>query len=143
LLVKRDEIIGLGGFGLTGDQEPMSKKVLRLRMPEQIVGCSMEEGDRRKVHDPEKIEDATEIDRAFCQAIGNFIPEEFVYIPMLSRGRVIAILYADNAVSQEPIKDLSAMEIFMIQAGLAMERALLERQLLSLKKGIESGDKNK
>ena len=142
LLVKRDEIIGLGGFGLTGDQEPMSKKVLRLRMPAN-VDAVWKRVIEEKCTILKKIEDATEIDRAFCQAIGNFIPEEFVYIPMLSRGRVIAILYADNAVSQEPIKDLSAMEIFMIQAGLAMERALLERQLLSLKKGIESGDKNK
>jgi CheY-like chemotaxis protein len=142
LLVKRGEIIGLGGFGLTGDQEPMSKKVVRLRMPTDVDATwkkVIEEKSPLLIN----FEDATDIDRSFCQAIGNFSPKEFVYIPMLSRGRVIAILYADNAVSNEPIKDLSAMEIFMIQAGLAMERALLERQLLSLKKGIESGDKNK
>lgn len=141
LLVKRDEIVGLGGFGATGDQEPMSKKVLRLKMPVNVE-ASWKKVIEGKATVVTKISDATPIDISFSQAIGNYTPKELIYIPMLSRGRVIAILYADNAVSNEPVNDLSPIEIFMIQAGLAMERAFLERQLLTLKKGIESGEKN-
>jgi hypothetical protein len=55
---------------------------------------------------------------------------------MISRGRVVALLYADNAISGDPLPDLSGIEIFMAQAGLAMEKALLERQLMHLKRSI-------
>jgi len=55
---------------------------------------------------------------------------------MISRGRVVAILYAGNALSGDLLPDLSGIEIFMAHAGLAMEKALLERQLMHLRKSI-------
>ena len=82
--------------------------------------------------------DAKEVDRDFHDAIGAYTPRTFVYIPMVSRGRVIAALYADNAVTNAAIPDISGMEIFMAQAGLAMEKALLERQLMTIKKGLRT-----
>jgi len=56
--------------------------------------------------------------------------------PMISRGRVVAILYADTALSGDLLPDLSGIEIFMAQADLAMEQALLEHQLMHLRKSI-------
>lgn len=141
LLVKKTEMVGLGGFGITGDNEPMSHKVARLRVPTG-VDASWKRIIEEKITIITMISDATELDHGFCQAIGTHTPAEFVQIPMVSRGRVIAMLYADNALSQEPLPDLSAIEIFMTQAGLAMERALLERQLLSFKKGLKQGEEN-
>jgi DNA-binding NarL/FixJ family response regulator len=139
LLVKKTEIIGLGGFGITGDQEPMSHKVARLKMPTNADAAWKKVIDERSTM-ISLMKDATTIDLNFCEAIGTHTPVEFAQIPMVSRGRVIAILYADNALSQEPLPDLSAIEIFMTQAGLAMERALLERQLLSFRKGLKQGE---
>lgn len=141
LLVKKTEMVGLGGFGITGDNEPMSHKVARLRVPTG-VDASWKRIIEEKTTIVTKINDAADLDRGFCQAIGTHTPAEFVQIPMVSRGRVIAMLYADNALSQEALPDLSAIEIFMTQAGLAMERALLERQLLSFKKGLKQGEEN-
>lgn len=139
LLVKRDEIIGLGGFGVTGDKETMSRKVARLKVPFN-ASKAWKKVIEEKATVVSKSEEETFADADFFHSIGPVIPKECVNIPMVSRGRVIAILYADNAVSGEPLPDLSAIEIFMIQAGIAMERALLERQLLSLKKGLKRGD---
>ncbi len=139
LLVKKDEIVGLGGFGVTGDKETMSKKVARLKVPltaSKAWKKVIEEKTTVILRGEKEIFE----DRDFFQSIGSVIPKECASIPMVSRGRVIAILYADNAVSGELLPDLSAIEIFMIQAGIAMERALLERQLLSLKKGLKRGD---
>jgi DNA-binding NarL/FixJ family response regulator len=136
LLVKKTEMIGLGGFGITGDQEPMSHKVARLRVPTNVDASWKRVIDERATAITQ-IKDATAIDHNFCDAIGTHTPTDFALIPMVSRGRVIALLYADNAVSQEAIPELSAIEIFMTQAGLAMERALLERQLLSFRKGLK------
>ncbi|MCX7830684.1 MAG: hypothetical protein N2445_06465, partial [Acidobacteria bacterium] len=138
LLVKRDEIIGLGGFGVTGDKETMSRKVSRLKVPVSASKSWQKVIDEKATVVSKNEEITSEAD--FYYSIGSVIPKECVNIPMVSRGRVIAILYADNAVSGEPLPDLSAIEIFMIQAGIAMERALLERQLLSLKKGLQRGE---
>jgi hypothetical protein len=55
---------------------------------------------------------------------------------MISRERVAAILYSDNTLSDDPLPDLSGIEILMAQAGLAMEKVLLERQLMHLRKSI-------
>ena len=137
-LVKKDEIIGLGGFGETGDREMMMQKVKRVRMPadaSSILGDSIRERSTFK----KESSGFSDVDRDFAEALGTFSPKEMVAIPMVSRGRVIAILYADNAVSSSPIPDISGIEIFMAQAGLAMEKALLERQLTSLKKSISTG----
>jgi hypothetical protein len=54
--------------------------------------------------------------------------------PIISEGKVVAILYGDNAPQKRAIGDTESLEIFLSQAGLAMEKALLERRLRS--KGI-------
>jgi hypothetical protein len=40
-------------------------------------------------------------------------------------------LYGDNLPGEEPIGDTDALEIFLSQAGLAMEKGILERKLKS------------
>lgn len=134
-LVKKDEIIGLGGFGETGDPEMMMQKVRRLRIPAG-VGSLFDEAVLARNTCLKSREDFSEVDKDFSEALGSKRVREVVAIPMISRGRVVALLYADNALSGDPLPDLSGIEIFMAQAGLAMEKALLERQLMHLKKSI-------
>lgn len=134
-LVKKDEIVGLGGFGDTGDREMMMQKVRRLRIPVG-AGSLFDEPIRERTTLLKAKKDFAQVDKDFLQAIGSKAPKEIVAIPMISRGRVVAILFADNAISGEDLPDLSGIEIFMAQAGLAMEKALLERQLMSLKRSI-------
>lgn len=137
-LVKKDEISGLGGFGETGDTEMMMQKVRRVRIPveaDSVLGEAIR--GRTTVRRVEG--DYTGTDGDFAEALGTHRPPEMVVIPMVSRGRAIAVLYADNAVSRQVAPDISGIEIFMAQAGLAMEKALLERQLSSLKKSLKEG----
>jgi hypothetical protein len=134
-LVKKDEILGLGGFGETGDPEMMMQKVRRLRIPVG-VGSLFDEAVEARNTCLKSREHFSEVDKDFAQALGSKRVREVVAIPMISRGRVVAILYADNALSGDPLPDLSGIEIFMAQAGLAMEKALLERQLMHLRKSI-------
>jgi CheY-like chemotaxis protein len=134
-LVKKDEIMGLGGFGETGDPEMMMQKVRRLRIPAG-VGSLFDEAVEARGTTIKLLEEFSEIDKDFSQALGAKRAREVVAIPMISRSRVVALLYADNAISGDPLPDLSGIEIFMAQAGLAMEKALLERQLMHLKRSI-------
>ncbi|MGC8763761.1 MAG: response regulator, partial [Acidobacteriota bacterium] len=134
-LVRRDAYIGLGGFGETGDPELMIQKVRRLKVPVG-AGAFFEEAvpSRSTIQKPAGA--LSPVDRDFIAAIGALEPTEVAVIPMVSRGRVIALLYGDNARTLEPLPDLTGMEIFMAQAGIAMEKALLELQLMNLKRSI-------
>ena len=134
-LVKRDGVVGLGGFGDTGDHENMIQKVRRLQIPLGI-GSTLDDVLASRASVTRTQDDARDVDRDFHDAIGAHPPAAFVFIPMVSRSRVIAVLYADNAVTGAAIPDISGMEIFVAQAGLAMEKALLERQLLTMKRGL-------
>jgi len=134
-LVKREGVVGLGGFGDTGDHENMIQKVRRLQIPIG-VGSTLDDVLASRASVTRSQAEARDVDRDFHDAIGAHSPAAFVFIPMVSRGRVIAVLYADNAVTGAPIPEISGMEIFVAQAGLAMEKALLERQLLTMKRGL-------
>jgi hypothetical protein len=41
----------------------------------------------------------------------------------------VALLYGDNLPENRKIGDTDSLEIFISQAGMAMERALLQRKL--------------
>ncbi len=134
-LVRKDAFVGLGGFGETGDDENMAVKVRRLKInPGRGSFLDDAVDQRSSVLRPDS-EFAPE-DRDVMAMLGAYTPPTAVALPMMSRGRVIAMLYGDNAVSGQELPDLTGMEIFMTQAGMAMEKALLELQLLHMKRSI-------
>ncbi len=68
-------------------------------------------------------------DQRLAVLLGNAIPGEAYVAPIESGERVVALLYADNLPGGEPIGDTSALEVVLHEAGLALERAVLERAL--------------
>jgi len=133
-VVKTETLSGFGGFGQTGDEEKMIEKVRRMDMSldsDSLLHQAIQE--RNTIL--RTAGTFTPADEVLCGMLGLYIPRECVAIPMISRGRVVTVLYGDNAFSGESMKDMTGIEIFIAQAGLALERALLELQLLSLKKG--------
>jgi CheY-like chemotaxis protein len=69
------------------------------------------------------------------QRLGLPVPAEAALLPLLSGRQVFGILYGDNAASGRPIGDLRALEIFLSQAGMALENAFLQRRIESLAEG--------
>lgn len=130
-LVKRDEVNGLGGFGDTGEKESMPQKVRRIKIPLQEESIFSKVVKKKQTH-VGKLSD-TPTNRQFISMTGRLIPREVSMLPLISGADVIALVYGDNAVSKRPIKDLEGLEIFMVQAGIAMENALLHRKIKSLK----------
>jgi hypothetical protein len=55
--------------------------------------------------------------------------------PLVSEGKVVAILYGDNLPEKKVIGDVEAFEVFLSQAGMAMEKVLLERRLSGQQQG--------
>jgi hypothetical protein len=62
-------------------------------------------------------------------AIGRGRASECVLMPMLNSGEVLVILYGDNASSGRPIGKLRGLELFLGQAGMALENTFLHQKL--------------
>jgi ActR/RegA family two-component response regulator len=69
---------------------------------------------------------------ALLERLGSPAPPEAALLPLVSGSQVFGILYGDNLHSGRPIGDLKGLEIFLSQAGMALQNALLQRRLQSL-----------
>jgi hypothetical protein len=126
-LVKEQEIVGLGQFGMDNSGSLADDRVRRMKIPrhepsvfrtllEELRPCRLTPGDGPW-------------DNYLREQLGGGAPEEVFLGPIISEGKVVAILYGDNLPDKKSVGDTEALEIFLSQAGLAMEKALLERRL--------------
>ncbi len=126
-LVKKNIVFGLGGFGETGDDESINTKVKRIQIPRDEDSIFKQVIETMEMHQG-KLKD-TMWNRLIIEGLGRIVPKEVVLMPLISRRKVVALLYGDNAGTGVPIGNLEGLEIFMSQAGIAMENTLLQRQL--------------
>jgi xanthine dehydrogenase iron-sulfur cluster and FAD-binding subunit A len=61
--------------------------------------------------------------------LGRSAPGQAHLAPIESGGHVAALLYADNLPEGSPIGDTTMLSIVLHEAGLVLDRALLERAL--------------
>ena len=73
------------------------------------------------------------------ERLGDPPPSEAVLLPLLSGRHVFGILYGDNARTGRRIGDLKALEIFLSQAGMALENVFLQRRIASLGGAVGGG----
>jgi hypothetical protein len=66
--------------------------------------------------------------------LGGELPKAVLTIPLIVDGKVALIVYGDNLPEGKPIRGTDVLEIFMNQAGMALEKALLEKRLAELQK---------
>jgi len=55
-------------------------------------------------------------------------------IPLVVDNKVALVVYGDNQPERHPIRGVDTLEIFMNQAGMALEKALLEKRIAELQK---------
>lgn len=130
-IIGEDEVFGLGGFGETGDEEQMPIKVRRIKIPLNESSIFAKINKTKALHQG-KLPN-TPLNRSLIKMLGNLMPTETVLVPLISYGRVIAILYGDNAVNRKPLGSINALDIFMGHAGVAMENALLHKKINTLR----------
>ena len=68
--------------------------------------------------------------------LGGMMPPEVVIVPMIVNGNVVALLYGDNLPAGNPIGPIDAIELLMLEAGLAMEKTTLEIRLRTLQERL-------
>lgn len=126
-MVKEKEIVGLGQFGIEFEDELADARIRKIKIPvdePSIFSEVLNEKGSRKL----ALEDCP-WDNYLKDALGGAEPEEVFVGPLLSEGRVVAILYGDNLPQSLPVGETEALEIFLMHAGLTMEKNLLERRL--------------
>lgn len=131
-MVTRNEVRGLGQFGIELREGSPDQRVRQIRLPVSettIFSDVIAESRSRTGHFSDSAWDAYLI-----KELGEDEPGAFFLVPMVSNGRVAAILYGDNVPDNKPLPDITGLEIFIHQAGLAMEKALLERRVMELGK---------
>lgn len=126
-LATRRAFVGLGGFAGGEASDLFVARVRRVQVPvdqESIFGRVTR--FRSMIRGPLK---ETEGNKLLIKGLGGVWPSgETVAAPLISGDRVAAILFGDNP-SGKPLGPTDSLEIFLQQAGLAMDRALLERKL--------------
>jgi len=68
-------------------------------------------------------------DHRLAVLLGNEIPLEAYVAPIVTGERVVALLYADNLPGRGPLPETGGLEVLLDAAGMALDRALLERTL--------------
>jgi hypothetical protein len=132
-MVVGDEIAGIGQFGLSDHDGPADERVRKLRIPVGADSLFSRVIDAR--HAAVIRPEPCKWNHYLFEQLGGGIPEEVFQGPILSEGAVVALLYGDNLPTRNPIVDTDFLEIFLSQAGLALEKVLLERKLMESSRG--------
>jgi len=125
-IVRDDVASGLGQVGLDRCGGPDDDAFRKVQIQVSVTGWmrGVVEG-RTSITGPP----SDEGDRDFAGALGDRVPEVAYCAPIESAGQVVAILYADNLPHGGPGGDTSALDVVLHHAGLALDRAALERAL--------------
>jgi Domain of unknown function (DUF4388) len=127
LLVRKDDIVGLGQFGLILAEGSPQERVRSIRIPlsePSIFGEVVEKKTTYKSQLPQ-----SKWHQYFVDQLGKEWPVEIFVAPLVCEGRVIAILYGDNIPDKEKIGDTEGLEAFIKVTGFAFGKALFERRL--------------
>jgi CheY-like chemotaxis protein len=127
-LVKQAHIVGIGQFGIESGDSFADEAIRSLRIPADEESLFTQVFERRV--SLKTVPGRGVWNDYFFGKIGG-TPSEVFLGPLISEGEVVAILYGDNLPDGRPLGDTDSLEIFLSQAGVAMEKALLTQRLKS------------
>lgn len=123
-----DKVVsGVGQFGISGGKSSGDEKVRAIHFP--LDAESMFSDPSRTLQAVTFTPQPTALDAHIFEQLEDGIPEEIFIGPLVSQSRVIGFLYGDNLPENRPVGDTESLSIFLSQAGIAMEKCNLERQL--------------
>lgn len=126
-MIKKGKATGMAGFGLTRGGRVNNEVAKQIALDVEKVQCLAQVVLTRKAlrigPDVDGLQDSlyAVIDRGRAQ--------EIALLPMLNNREVLTILYGDNPVSGKPLGKLRGVELFLAQAGMALENVFLHRKL--------------
>ena len=130
-VVRGDEVQGAGQFGLEGptDADDLARS-LRLSLGDpSVVAAAVERRETWRGPIPENPANEYLLDK-----LGGATPAEAVVVPMLLRDGVGLVFYGDDVPTGQPLGAVEDLEWALLEAGLAMERDLLEDRIRAFEK---------
>ncbi|MEN8158634.1 MAG: DUF4388 domain-containing protein [Myxococcota bacterium] len=122
--VQEDRVVGVAQTGLARAGGPEDADLRELSL-----GATEPAWFRRVIEQrtPRRAAPEDEGDQRLAVLLGNEIPLEAYVAPIVTAERVVALLYADNLPGGEPLGDTGSLEVLLDAAGIALDRAVLER----------------
>ncbi len=123
--VEGNFICGLGQFGLEIERadERIREMILDISNSPFFLRILREAKPYRGILEKDPVVDY------FIKETGGGYPSEVALFPIFAEGSTIALLYCDNQPTGDPIEETPGLEIFISQAGLALEKAILKKRL--------------
>ncbi len=126
-VVKGDSARGLAAFGIGRTVQDCSETAQRMAVE---IGHSPPFAEAvRRGSAYHLTSDLAPLQAPIFHWIGRGLASEAILIPLLYNRATLLLLYGDNAPSGRPLEDLSGLELFVAQAGMALENKLLQRKL--------------
>lgn len=129
-VVKNDEVRGLGGFGPAAGGHGVNLLARDIVIPLGQPSFFREVVQTLRPFSgplPEGPWSSTLMGR-----IGRFQSRNVALLPLLAHREAIALLFGDNPETGRELGRLDALEVFISQAGIALENAFLQRKLEAL-----------
>ncbi|HXY54856.1 MAG TPA: DUF4388 domain-containing protein [Nitrospirota bacterium] len=131
-MVKKDEVRGLGQFGIDLKNMSADQVVRNIKIPLNQPSLFLTVIENRRSFLGQLA--SNESNNYLVNELGGVKPDMVLAIPLIVDGKIALVVYGDNLPNQKPIKGVDTLEIFMNQAGMALEKALLEKRLADLQK---------
>ena len=129
-VIKNDEARGLGGFGLAPRDETLNLLARTVAIP---------------LGDPSIFHEVARERRPFAGVpasdrwlghlmgrIGRFHSRGIVLLPLVAHRETIALLFGDSPETGRDVGGLDALEVFVHQAGIALENVFLQKKLQAM-----------
>jgi hypothetical protein len=131
-MVKKDEVRGLGQFGieLKGQSADQTVRDIKVPLDQPSLFLTVIEARRTYVG----LLETNVMNTYVMNELGGVTPDAVMAIPLVVDNKVALIVYGDNLPEHRPIRGEDTLEIFMSQAGMALEKALLEKRLAELQR---------
>jgi len=122
--VRGDRAVGVAQLGLGRAGGPDDEGLRELSLGSREPAWFRRAIDERR---PLRSAPTDNGDHRLAVLLGNEIPAEAYVAPIVTGERVAVLLYADNLPSGDPIGDTAGLEVLLAAAGIALDRALIER----------------
>ena len=127
-MVNENVFAGLGQFGL--DVERADERIRDTMLP---YGRSpFLRGVSERMQPFKGTLERDKVTEALVKELDGGWPPKSAFFPIIAEGKTIALLYCDNTPTGEDFSETDGLEIFISQAGLAFEKALLQKRLQEL-----------
>jgi CheY-like chemotaxis protein len=129
-LVKNEEVRGLAGFGPAPKGQSLALLVREVIVPLSEGSFLLDVVSRRKPWSGPLPDGRWS--QQLIGKIGRFRAGEAALLPLLTHRETIALLYGDNPETGRSVGRLDVLEVFVNQAGVALENLFLQRKLKAL-----------